>query len=250
MDVRSNDARQQVSLEPADAASGPIVPVHSRRMIPVGSAKTIVVTPRIPTPYKAMIWFSFGLNALLLLVLLFGGLIALNMYRQAQAQLVAVQAAVDLDSPEGQRLLELGNDPAAAMGVAQYSLGELMTAIEGLQSAHIRTTIPINKQLPISLQVPVSQQTNVQTTSAVPLVVPATFTLPGGGGQIRGSVALALPAGMELPINLNMTIPISAEVPVQFDVPVDIAMENTELADDFARLHRLVEPAARLVEAR
>jgi hypothetical protein len=55
---------------------------------------------------------------------------------------------------------------------------------------------------------------------------------------------------MELPINLNMTIPLSSTVPVQFDVPVDIAMQDTELADDFNRLHQLVEPAAKLVRAR
>jgi hypothetical protein len=33
-------------------------------------------------------------------------------------------------------------------------------------------------------------------------------------------------------------------------VPVDIAMQDTELADDFGRLHQLVEPAAELIKAR
>lgn len=248
MSNRTTDKRTRVTLEPADhsTATG-IVPVTSRRTIPVGDSKTIVVQPRIPTPYKAMIWFSFGLNALLLLLLLIGGLYGLNLYRQAQAQLAS---NVDMNTAAGQRIQELQSNPAEALGTARYSLGELMTAIEGLQSAHIRTAIPIDQQLPISLEVPVNQETSVRTTSPVPLVVPATFTLPGGGGQINGSVALALPAGLQLPINLNMTIPISSTIPVKFDVPVDIPMQDTELADDFNRLHELVEPAAELVKAR
>jgi hypothetical protein len=248
MGNRTTDKRTRVTLEPADdAGSTSLVPTTGRRTIPVGNSKTIVVQPRIPMPYKAMIWFSFGLNALLLLLLLVGGLYALNLYRQTQAQL---QASVDMNTPAGQRIQELQNNPAEALGTARYSLGELMTSIEGLQSAHIRTAIPIDQQLPISLSVPVNQETAVRTTAPVPLVVPARFTLPGGGGQINGSVALSLPAGLELPINLNMTIPISSTVPVKFDVPVDIPMQDTELADDFNRLHDLVEPAAELIKAR
>ena len=248
MGNRTTDKRTRVTLEPADhAASTNLVPVSQRRTIPVGDAKTIVVQPRISAPYKAMIWFSFGLNALLLLLLLMGGLYALNLYRQTQAQL---QASIDMNTTAGQRIQQLQENPIAALDTTRYSLGELMTSIEGLQSAHIRTNIPINQQLPISLDVPVNQQTAVRTTADVPLVVPARFTLPGGGGQINGSVALSLPAGLELPINLNMTIPISSTIPVKFDVPVDIPMQETELADDFNRLHDLVQPAAELVKAR
>jgi hypothetical protein len=248
MGNRTTDKRARVALEPADdTASTSLVPATHRRTIPVGDAKTIVVHPRIPMPYKVMIWFSFGLNVVLLLLVLGGGLVALNLYRQTQEQL---QAGIDMDTAAGQRIQQLQSNPVAALDTARYSLGELMTSIEGLQNAHIRTSIPIDKQLPINLEVPVNQQTAVHTTAAVPLVVPARFTFPGGGGQINGSVALSLPAGLELPINLNMSIPISSTVPVQFDVPVDIAMQDTELADDFNRLHTLVEPAAKLVKAR
>lgn len=250
MQDRSNNTRQRVELEPAEAGSTNIVPAGGRRAIAVGDAKTIVVRPRIPMPYKAMIWFSFGLNALLLLTLLFGGLYALNLYNRARAQLQTVQASMSMNSGAGQRLTQIQEDPASAMDTARYAVNELMGSIEGLQGAHIRTSIPIDQQLPISLEVPVNQETAVRTTAPVPLVVPARFTLPGGGGQINGSVALSLPAGMELPINLNMTIPISSSVPVKFDVPVDIPMQETELADDFARLHNLVEPAAELIKAR
>lgn len=258
MKQRPNDTRKRVALEPADATAANIVRVQQRRAISVGDAKTIVVQPRLPTPYKVMIWFSFALNGLLLVFLLVGGLVALNYYRQAKAQLNAVQAALDLDTPLGQQVqaltadptIALNNDPTPLLETARGKVDELMTSIEGLQSAHIRTNIPINQQLPISLQVPVNQETAVRTTAPVPVVVPATFTLPGGGGQIRGTVALSLPQGLELPVNLNMTIPINSTVPVQFDVPVDIAMQDTELADDFNRLNNLVKPAAQLVKAR
>lgn len=258
MKDRSTDTRPRVALQPADTSSTSMVLTNQRRAISIGDAKTIVVQPRIPTAYKTMIWFSFGLNALLLLALLIGGSFALSLYRQAQAQLQAVQSALNLETPLGQQMQALAADPQMALQrdptplleTTRGTVDQLMTSIEGLQSAHIRTTIPINQQLPIALEVPVNQQTAVRTTAAVPLVVPATFTLPGGGGQINGSVALALPAGLELPINLNMTIPISSSVPVQFDVPVDIAMQDTELADDFNQLHTLVEPAAKLIKAR
>jgi hypothetical protein len=116
-------------------------------------------------PYKAMIWFSFALNAILLLVLLIGGIAALNFYTNMRSQL---EAGVDLETPAGQRLQTLSDDPAGALDTARYSLDELMTSIEGLQSAHIRTTIPIDRQLPINLDVPVDQQTSVRTTAPVP----------------------------------------------------------------------------------
>jgi hypothetical protein len=247
---RPTSSRDRIAVEPAADSSTSLVPVDSRRTIAIGDAKTIVVQPRIPMPYKAMIWFSFGLNALLLLFMLIGGLSAWRFYNRTQAQMQSVRDALAMDTPAGQRLEAYQTNPAGAVDTARYTIDELLGSIQGLQNAHIKTSVAIDRQLPISLQVPVNQETSVRTTAPVPLVAPARFTLPGGGGQINGSVALSLPAGMELPINLNMTIPISSSVPVQFDVPVDIAMQDTELADDFGRLQRLLQPAAELVRAR
>lgn len=258
MNTRRTDNRPRVELQPPDDPQASIVPTSQRRIIPVGNAKTIVVHPRIPTPYKAMMWFSFGFNIVLLLLLLIGGMMALNLYNDAKNQIAAVRDQLNMNTPIGQRLETIGDDPVAllesdprpAVDLARAQLDQVMTSIEGLQGAHIRTNIPIDHQQPINFEVPVNQQTSVRTTAPVPLVAPARFTLPGGGGQINGSVALSLPAGMELPINLSMTIPISQTLPVQLNVPVDIAMQDTELADDFQQLHDLVEPAAQLVKAR
>lgn len=249
MNQRSSDTQSDVTIEPANGTTS-MVPGSARRAIAVRAGKTVVVQSRIPTQYKAMIWFSFVLNAVLLLLLLIGGLSTFSFYRSTQAQLQAAGADLALDTPAGQRLSQLSQNPAEAVATARYTADELMTSIEGLQTAHIRSTIPIDEQLPIALDVPVNQNTVVQTTGSVPLVMPASFFLPAGGGQINGTVSLSLPAGMELPVNLNMTIPISSSVPVRLDVPVDIAMQDTELADDFQRLHDLVEPAAELVKAR
>lgn len=258
MSERQTKRRAGAALDTGGDRSTTIVPASSRRMIPVGDAKTIVVQPRLAPQYKAMIWFSFVLNGVLLAALLIGGIMALSWYSTVKANLARVQAALDMQSPLGQQiqsltgdpLTTLASDPTPLMDTTRGKVDELMTSIEGLEGAHIRTSIPIDRQLPISLEVPVNQQTTVRTTAPVPMQAPATFTLPGGGGQINGSVTLSLPQGLELPVNLNMTIPISSSVPVQFDVPVDIAMQDTELADDFARLHTLVEPAAELVKAR
>lgn len=223
-----------------------IVPVSSRRAIQLGDAREIIVRPRIAAEYKAMIWFSFGLNVLLLLLLLGGGLWALNRLRATEA---AIDAAINAGSPAGQRFAELRRNPEEAIATARWTVSELQAALDGMHSAHIRTTIPIDQRIPIELTVPVNQQTTVLTTAPVPMVVPATFTFPAGGGQINGSVALSLPPGLELPVDLALTIPISESVPVQFDVPVDIAVAETELGDDFERLQRLIQPVAELLRA-
>jgi hypothetical protein len=234
------------TYDPPARESTRVVPVSYRRAIQIDGAREIIVRPRIPAEYKAMIWFSFGLNVLLLLLLLGGGLWAINRLRATEA---AIDAAINAQSPAGQRFAELRRDPEEAVETARWTVGELQAAIDGMHSAHIRTTIPIDQRIPIELTVPVSQQTTVLTTAPVPMVVPATFTFPGGGGQINGSVALSLPPGLELPVDLALTIPISESVPVQFDVPVDIAVADTELGDDFERLQQLIQPAAELLRA-
>jgi hypothetical protein len=112
-------------------------------------------------------------------------------------------------------------------------LDDLDQAFLGLGETNIETTVAVDQPIPITFdlpldqplgldfELPINQETVVVLTEAVPLNLAAQFNLPGGGGVINGSVALALPAGMQLPIRLEMTVPVSKTIPVQMNVPVD-----------------------------
>lgn len=118
-------------------------------------------------------------------------------------------------------------------GLVEPLLRNLDAAFVGLGDSTINTTIPINQptrirfdlpldqQLPINFPLSIEQDTVVMLNAPVPLVLPATFNLPGGGGSIHGTVNLSLPAGTRLPIHLSMIVPVSATIPVQMLVPVD-----------------------------
>ena len=122
---------------------------------------------------------------------------------------------------------------ALKTGLLEPLLADLDTAFVGLGEATIDTEVqidesipiqfdlPLDEPLPIGFQLPIEQDTTVVLQQAVPLNAPATFTLPGGGGAIYGTVSLALPVGMELPVHLSMVVPVSQTVPVRMVVPVD-----------------------------
>ncbi len=231
--------------------------VSSRREIKVEPGQTLVVTPKISGGYRTMIIFSFILNLILTLVLLVVAFVGWRAWREYQGIAAQLGGQFNPNGAIGETVrplvAEVQNGPAgrqqvaaAAVGLTQQKLGDVMGAVEGLQNATIRATIPIDKQLPIQLQVPVDQDTVVVVTQSIPLVVPASIVFPGGGGNLNATVALNLPPGLELPVHLAMTIPLTSSVPVKFDVPVTIPLRDTELAGPFARLHTLLQPLADL----
>lgn len=228
--------------------------ITKRREIAVAAGETVVVTPRLPGLYKGMIWFSFGLNAVLLLALLIGGLMALNAWRDYKNIVAQLTPQVNTQGVVGQTVRDMattaqtGADGRAqvaddALQLTRQKLGDVTGAVEGLQNATIRASIPIDQQLPINLQVPVDQDTDVVLTAPVPLPpVNADITFPGGGGQLHTSVRLTLPQGLRLPVHLNTNIPLQQQIPIKFDVPVTIPLRNTELAGPFQKLHDLLQP--------
>lgn len=168
-------------------------------------------------------------------------------------------------------------------GIADPLVGGLYSSFVGLNDARIisqvyvndmiqvndmikvQDTIVVSDSVPVQLQIPLQQNTNVVLTSPVSLNANAEFTLPGGGGNIRGSVAITLPSGLvlpvaldltvpvdsSLPINLNvpvdMDVPINLDVPVNLTVPVDIDLTKTQLNDVALSLRSVIEPYARLL---
>jgi hypothetical protein len=118
-------------------------------------------------------------------------------------------------------------------GMVEPLLSDLDSAFVGLGEATINTDVQIDEPVPIQFDLPldqpllidfdlpIEQDTVVILNQPVPLSMPAQFSLPGGGGVIKGSVSLSLPAGMRLPIRLSMAVPVSQTIPVRMDVPVD-----------------------------
>lgn len=131
--------------------------------------------------------------------------------------------------------------------VARPLVGGLSDSFVQMGEASIVRTILVDDSIPVSFTLPLSDTTDVVLDRSVPLNVPATFNLPGGGGTINGSVYLELPEGMILPIRLDLDVPVSNTIPVQLDVAIDIPLQETELGAPFNTLQELFVPLDRFL---
>lgn len=182
---------------------------------------------RIAPLYKAMIWTSFLINLLLIVVV--GVLLGIVITQRNQITGL------------------VGN----VQSFAGNNVSELQDVVTKLQAARIIHTVPLDTRIPIEINVPIDQTTVVTLTEPIPLSVPAGIFFPAGGGNLNATVNIQLPAGLRLPIALKLDVPLSTSIPVQIDVPVDIPLANTELGPQFERLgavvDRLVTPAEPLL---
>lgn len=116
------------------------------------------------------------------------------------------------------------------LDMAFQGLGEttIDTTVEVDQAVPIVFDLPLNEPLDLDFILPINQDTVVTLNQPVPLSgLPATFTFPGGGGAINGSVSLALPAGLSLPVHLEMEVPVQRTIPVSMTVPVNQPVQIT-----------------------
>lgn len=151
---------------------------------------------------------------------------------------------------------------ALKTGLLEPLLHNLDAAFISLGEATIATTVKIDQRIPIQFDQPldepldinfplhINQDTVVELTAPVPLNL--TFSLPGGGGSINGTIQL--PRGLRLPIHLDMivpvaatipvrmTVPISQSVPIQMDVPVQIKLGESGLDPVVQQLRGAIEP--------
>lgn len=132
--------------------------------------------------------------------------------------------------------------------VAEPIVGGLSDSFVDMSNATITRTIKVQDTMPISFTLPLNTETDVVVVESVPLNIPAQFTLPDGGGQINGSVTLALPKGLTLPVQLDLDVPVDQEVDVALSVDVQIPLEETELGGPFNTLRNLFEPLDRLIK--
>jgi hypothetical protein len=127
-------------------------------------------------------------------------------------------------------------------------VGGLTTSFVDMSTATISQTIRLDTTMPISFTLPLQEETRVVLVEAVPLTIPAQFTLPGGGGQINGNVSLELPARLELPVALDLAVDVDQTIPVVMDVPVQIPLQETDLGGPFNTLRGLFEPLDKLIK--
>lgn len=181
----------------------------------------------LPPFWKAMIITSFVINMVLVTVLLF------------------VVGLLFISRPW------IPGTAVGAKGFARANIVELRDVVQKLQSAHIRTTIPVKLDVPVNLVVPIDQTTLVTTTADIPISVPASIDM-GAFGQLYPNVNLSLPAGTPLMIRLKLDVPLNTTIPLDKPLPIDIALSETELAPQFKRLgdvvDRLVGPVAPLLD--
>lgn len=237
-------------VDNSDRRSTPAEQVAGRRVIPVGDARTIVVHPRIPTIFKALLILSLVLNAIVLLLMLTFGLEAYRTYRAWSGELRALADRSGMAAS----IPAQGRDAADAARYAAEAAGrgsrEALAAVEEIQNATIKGTVAVDQQLPLQFQAPVQQDTTLVTNAAVQIGGPARITLAGGAGYLNATVSMALPAGSEIPVRLGLNVPISTTVPAKFDVPLSIPVRETELARPFDRLRRLLEPVVQFFGSR
>lgn len=118
-----------------------------------------------------------------------------------------------------------------------------------LDNATINATIPVSTNVPVSFPLALENtRGTVIIAEPTPLVAPATFTFPGGGGRINGTVSTTLPQGMVLPVDISVVVPVETEVPIVLDVPANIPLSQTELHTPFSNLQYLFEPYVALLD--
>ncbi|HLF28269.1 MAG TPA: hypothetical protein VJG32_18210 [Anaerolineae bacterium] len=137
---------------------------------------------------------------------------------------------------------QIGNIKATLNGV----LTQLDTAFSSLGAAVIQDNIHIDQRVPVRFDLPVDQNIVAMTTDAIPLSLPATFSL-GSFGQINGTVYLALPPNLALPIHISMLVPVNNEIPVVFDQPVAIPLGERGLGPVIAQLRSVTQPLLQIV---
>ncbi len=131
--------------------------------------------------------------------------------------------------------------------IVEPIVGGLNDSFIDMSEATISQEITIDTTMPISFTLPLDLDTDVVLTGPVPVNVPATFVLPGGGGQINGNVNITLPAGLILPVSITAEVPVDQVIPVSMQVPVEIPLADTELGVPFRTLRGLFAPLNRLL---
>ena len=98
--------------------------------------------------------------------------------------------------------------------IAQPIMSQVMGELDRLGETHIKTTVVVEDEIQVKF----------------------------GGGYIKGTVSIDIPADTTLPVLLNTTVPVDQMVPVKLSVPVDINLGDTDLQVVVDSFGELLEP--------
>lgn len=145
-------------------------------------------------------------------------------------------------------VLILASQIGAIKSTLNGIVGQLDTAFVSLGNAVVKDTIHIEQSVPVQFELPIDQTVTVMTTGAVPLNIPASFSL-GSFGQINGTVSLSLPRDLALPIRIQMLVPVNSQIPVVFDQPVSIPLGARGLSPVINQLRGVTQPLMQTIQA-
>ena len=127
--------------------------------------------------------------------------------------------------------------------VEKQVLGSLYQSFAEMDTAHIRTAIPVNAEVPAKFDLPLTTTTEVILSEDTNISNATVYDLNAGALYIsRANTSIILPKGTKLPVNLNLTVPVDQKIPVNLMVDVDIPLSQTELHKPFAGLQEVVKP--------
>ncbi len=158
--------------------------------------------------WRFMIIFSFVVNIILVIVLLF----------------------------LGAYLFTITND------IANPLVSGLHSSFVALSEADIDWTIPVRDTIDVKFTVPLEKDTVVVLTQPVELSATAQIIL--NNSPVNTPVSLTLPIGLRLPVRLDLDVDIDQTLPVSLDVRAVIPLDQTQLADVAGNLRLLFEPLA------
>lgn len=186
-------------------------------------AKKGTVEPGAVTPFmRFAIYFSFVMNAILLLV-------------------VVVLVAL---------IFQIRN----LIGVPL--IGGLYDSFIQMDQATIIANVPVDDTIMVNDTVPVNFDLPLQTATMVELAEDAP--IDGATIYLNGQpvpLSLVLRKGTKLNMNLNLIVPVRQNLPIQLKVPVklnvavNIPLKDTELHQPFANLANIIGPYDAMLDA-
>jgi len=126
-------------------------------------------------------------------------------------------------------------------GLNAGMLTGLYNSFSQMDSAHIKTTIPLRSVIPVDATVPV--QTATQITLAQDATVDgAHVKINTDLFNIDAPASVTLPAGTALDVALDLQLPVKTDVPLAMDIPVDIAVQDTDLHPAILSAQETIRP--------
>ena len=126
-------------------------------------------------------------------------------------------------------------------GLDAGMLGGLYNSFSQMDSAHIKTTIPLRSVIPLDATVPLQTETSITLAQAA-TVDGAHVTINTDLFNIDAPASVTLPAGTALDVALDLQLPVQTDLPLAMDIPVDIAVKDTDLHPAIVAAQETIKP--------